>query len=491
MGVMTKRPNAAFSPSILHAILFERLSLLPGCHIKIAYSGGLDSHVLLHTLSRLRGDERFQLSAIHIDHGLQAPSADWAEHCRGVCARLDVPCHVERIRIERGRRQSLEAIARRERYACLRKHIGRHEILATAHHQDDQAETLLIMLLRGAGIHGLAAMPDIVPFGDGCLIRPLLAFPRRLLADYAGANGLGWIEDASNRDLRFTRNFIRQRVLPLLHERWPQAGRLISRSAGHCAEAISLLDEMAQTDLDACGTSMASPFAAIGEGLSMRSLQGLPDARARNLLRYWFRTRGHAMPHTRLVNEILYGLVRRRTMAGAAVIRWPTAELRRYRDTLFLTFPLAPVDPELALPWDLKTPLSIPSLGLRLVPRRAEGAGLHLGAIGSRPVSVRLRQGGEVCMLPGRGCHQKLKKLYQARGIPPWERERIPLIYVGDQLAAVAGLWVCEPFPAPAGAPGVSIRLETLETVPSGRRLGSLRGCGGGDGSREPAGRPD
>jgi len=240
------RPGAApaFSSEALAAVL-RRLDLTPATPLKIAYSGGLDSHVLLHALSRLR-DDGWRLSALHVDHGLQPAAGAWARHCEQVCRELALPITIERIEVRGIREHGLEAAARRARYACLARHVGPGEVLLTAHHQDDQAETLLLQLLRGSGVHGLAAMPAIAAFTAGRHARPLLEFPRRALLAYATAAGLKWIEDDSNRDDRLARNFIRNRLTPVIEERWPGAARRLGRSARHAAEAAALLDEIAR-----------------------------------------------------------------------------------------------------------------------------------------------------------------------------------------------------------------------------------------------------
>ena len=214
-----------FSPAILEAILVDRLGLTLATPLRVAYSGGIDSHVLLHALVALRQSATWRISAIHIDHGLQPASADWALHCRRVCSDLKIDCAVERIDVSRVKEDGVEAAARRARYACLGRRLAAGEALLTAHHRDDQAETLMLQLLRGSGIHGLAAMPEVAPFGVGRLARPLLSFTRAALKRYAACHGLEWIEDVSNEDTRLARNFLRRRVFPLLAERWPELAR--------------------------------------------------------------------------------------------------------------------------------------------------------------------------------------------------------------------------------------------------------------------------
>ncbi|OGI37123.1 MAG: tRNA lysidine(34) synthetase TilS, partial [Candidatus Muproteobacteria bacterium RBG_16_64_10] len=246
-----------FSPAALARILLERLKLSPATRFQLAYSGGLDSHVLLHALAQLQRTHGLNLGAVHVDHGLQAASRDWAQHCARICAALGIPCIIERVQVPDARADGLEAAARRARYACLARHVGAGDALLTAHHLDDQAETVLLQLLRGAGVHGLAAMPAIAPFSAGVLARPLLGFTRTALAHYARAEKLQWIEDSSNRDLRRARNLVRHQVLPLLQQRWPAAVRQLAQTARHAAEAAALLDDLAGADLGACATGAA------------------------------------------------------------------------------------------------------------------------------------------------------------------------------------------------------------------------------------------
>lgn len=202
------------------------------CRLIVGYSGGLDSHVLLHGLAMHRPYWLTQkLEAIYVDHGLQTASAVWGEHCAEVCRDLNMPFRVLKIDARPVPGESPEAAARRARYAALAAELGFDSALLTAHHRDDQAETLLLQLLRGAGPYGLAAMPAVSRLGQGRLLRPFLEVDRAELLAYAGKHGLRWIEDASNTDTGFDRNYLRHRVLPLLRERWPAVNRTLSRSA--------------------------------------------------------------------------------------------------------------------------------------------------------------------------------------------------------------------------------------------------------------------
>lgn len=440
----------AFSPSALADVL-HRLGLSSATPLKVAFSGGLDSCVLLHALSRLREALDLQLHAIHVDHGLHPDSSDWARRVQQTCERLKISCTVERVQVTRIREHGLEDAARRVRYACLARHVGPDEVLLTAHQADDQAETVMLQLLRGTGAHGLAAMPAMAAFYRGRLARPLLDFTRKQLESYARQENLQWIDDSSNKDPRFSRNYLRHQIFPLLEAHWPEASRRIARSASMVAEAAELLDELAKSDLNGCcGADEAK--------LSVNALRGLTPPRRRNLIRYWLRRQGFQMPTAMHLDQVL-AQVMRDPHSNQAVIRWSGTEVCRYRDELMAHKPRVEPDSGWRIGWNLPDALEIPGVGLLRV-ELSHGDGLSQERIARAPLSVGLRQGGETCRLPGRAHHHKLKKLLQEAGIPPWERKRLPLVYVNGELAAIGDRWVCEPYAARANEPGWKLRLD-------------------------------
>ena len=463
-----KNIDTPFSPQDLQEILARALGIATDARLVVAYSGGLDSHVLLHGLCALRAARGWRVEAVHIDHGLQPASGDWAGHCRRVCETLAVACAIERIEVRGVREEGLESAARRARYAALARHIGPGDVLLTAHHQDDQAETVLLQLLRGAGLAGLAAMPPIAAFAAGRHARPLLGFTRSALATYARQERLSWIEDTSNRDTRLARNFLRHRLLPLIAERWPTAPRQLARTARHAAEAAALLEELAAADLADCGTNA-------GEALAIDRLMRYSPARQRNLIRHWLRTRGFRPPTAMHLERIL-AHAHRPPRTRHAAVGWPGVQVRRYRDALFV-LPAAPApDRRLELPWDPPQPLEIAGTGWRLHAVATTGAGLSQERLRRARVVVGLRRGGERCRLPGRAHRHTLKKLLQDAGVPPWERERLPLIYADDELAAVGDRWICEPFCARTDEPGWVPVLEraadsAVEIPQAGRKV--------------------
>lgn len=448
--------RSSFSAAALAAVLFDELCLPPGAHLKVAYSGGLDSHVLLHALSVLRADHHFSLSAIHIDHDLQSASADWGRQCAGLCAALNVRYVVKRVSVGGIADEGMEAAARRARYAALAAELAPEDILLTAHHCDDQAETVLLQLLRGTGVAGLAAMPIQAVFGPGRIARPLLGFSRAALHAYAQEHRLAWIEDPSNQESHLRRNFLRTEIMPRLARHWPAHASLLARTARHAAEAMGLLDEVAETDLAACRHAVAhSP-----QALSVNALTALSAPRQRNLLRYWLRRQGFLAPAAAQLEEVL-AQVQTAPRSQQARVCWPGTEVWRYRDQLVAMPTQHAPDPALDVVWDQRAPLDLPGIGrLRVVPIR--GQGLSCARLNGKSLHVRMRSGGETLILPGREHHHVLKKLLQAEAVPPWLRARLPLFYVDHELAAVADRWVCAPYLAGDGEAGLKIVWEPL-----------------------------
>ncbi len=414
---------------------------------RVALSGGLDSSVLLHALTCAWHDGLPPLRAVHVNHGLQAEAEAWAEHCRRFCAGLGVELSLLRVDARARAGESPEATARHARYQALAELLQTNEALLTAHHRDDQAETLLLQLLRGAGPRGLAAMPPSRRLGAGLLLRPLLEYDRAELEAYARQHSLVWVEDPSNREHAFERNFLRHQVMPLLRQHWPGLNKTLVRSARACAEAAALNEQLAQQDLGP----------AQGEVLPLARLRALPPARRRNVLFHWLRCQGAGLPSAAQMAQL-------EQIAAAAQdatpqVGWGEWVVWRYRDALYLlsraeTRPLCGV-----LEWDGRTPLVLPGLG-RLEAHPVRGRGLRSDTL-EGCLQIRFRRGGERCRIRGQGHRRALKKLLQDAGVPPWQRWRIPLLFIDDQLAAVIGHWVCEPFAVHGEhQAGVELRLE-------------------------------
>lgn len=410
----------------------------------LALSGGIDSVVLLHALHVLRGDGAVRaLRAVHADHGLQANSRDWAAHCRSLCARLDVPFQVVELGLAAPLGASVEAHAREARYAAFARQLQAGEWLLTAHHQDDQLETVLIQLLRGAGVAGLAAMPARTPLGPGWHARPLLGIGRDEIAAYARERGLEFQRDPMNESLRFDRGWLRSEILPRLRARWPAAAATVTRSAGHLAQAGRLLAELGATDAERV---------ADGNRLSVAELGQLSRDRQANLLRWWIHERGLRPPPAARLDTALDDLLAARGDAQP-LVRWPEGELRRYRGRLYAMKPLPaiPSDAVLSPGAGHGVPLG-PGCGrFMLVEGRTGGIRVGLPA----PLALRFRAGGESLRPAHTRPRKRLKDLCQEAGIVPWMRRRLPLVYAGDRLVAVADLWVEAEFQAPAGVPGL------------------------------------
>ena len=405
----------------------------------VALSGGLDSVVLLHAMSVLAGARDFSLRAVHVDHGLDAASGDWAESCRRTCADLGVALTVLRLGLVPGRGDSVEATAREARYAALADNLARGERLLTAHHGDDQLETVLIQLLRGAGVAGLAAMAARAPCGAGWHLRPFLGTGRAQVRAYAEQHGLSWQEDPMNSALRFDRAWLRARVLPAIRERWPAAAATVSRSAAHLAEASRLLDAQAAAD--------AADLLDQGR-LSLAALARLEEHRQANVLRWWLRRAGLRAPPAARLAEALR-VFRDARDDAAPMLRWKDGELRRYRGRLYAMSPVGEHGDE--APADVGRLLSLgPGLGQ---------FGLVAGHGGGLPAdsrwTIRFRQGGESLRPhPGRP-RKRLKDLCQEARIVPWMRDRLPLVFGDGRLVAVGDLWLDADIALPPGVPSL------------------------------------
>jgi tRNA(Ile)-lysidine synthase len=437
--------------SFTPAQLLDQLAQLPPARrYWLAYSGGCDSTVLLYALAMLRDELPVELRALHVNHNLHEAAPEWAAHCHAVSEALGIPLYEVNVDARASKGESPEAAARAARYRIFHEVLAAGDGLLLAHHRDDQAETLLLQLLRGSGPRGLAAMPFHRPLGAGWLGRPLLNFSRRALCQYADAEGLQWIDDPSNFDTEFDRNFLRQQVMPLLQQRWPAGASTLARTAGLQAEAAELLHQLAEEDWQ----HTAGPQT---DSLHIEALLQLTPERQRNLLRYWIDSVNHLpLPDQQRLSRILTEVIPAAEDAQPC-IRWPGGQVRRYAGLLYLlAADPQPVSGPLA--WDLCDDLELAD-GRVLTVVAVSGEGLQAGLQSNKTLSVRFRQGGEMCRPVGRGHHHELKKLFQEWGVPPWERARVPLLYVGEELAAVVGYCVCEPYHAPQQQAGLRLAL--------------------------------
>jgi tRNA(Ile)-lysidine synthase len=438
-------------------LIEHALAELPEGPLLAAFSGGLDSSVLLHALAQSPTARTRGLRAVHVDHGLHAGSGGWAQHCRAFAEALGVELIVCAADTTRSPGLGLEASARRARYGAIEGVLGPGEILALAHHRDDQAETVLLKLLRGAGPEGLGAMRSLRPFGRSFAWRPLLALPRAALRDYAERNALDWIHDPSNADPTIDRNFLRMQVMPRLIQRWPEAETSLAQSAAWARAAAEYIDAESERALARLqGLDPAT--------LRFREWLDLPQALRDPVLRRWLRALELPEPTHFQAAE----LVRQLGEAGEdrqPCVRWPGAELRRYRDLLYAMPPLQLPPFEWSAAFDgadLRLPMDLGILRVTGATRPSL----------ERRLQVRFRRGGESLRLASGAHTRDLRDLFQEAGIPPWQRGRLPLVFGADgKLLAVADLWLSDvgarlfaPFgariewtapprpPAPAGA---------------------------------------
>jgi tRNA(Ile)-lysidine synthase len=453
------KPN---SPDSIEATVGAALTplLFPGVKLVLGLSGGLDSVVLLEVLRRLAGPLGFRLSCVHVNHGISPNARRWAAFCARRCKRHNIALALHQVDLGPYRAEGMEAAARRARYEVYARQKA--DFIVLAQHLDDQAETLLLQLLRGAGVKGGAAMPllreqDSGSKGKGArapaILRPMLAVSRRQIEAYAKANKLKWVEDESNADTRYDRNFLRHQVLPVIGKAFPGYRATLARAAGHLAEADEVLSDLARADAQQI---------ALGNKLAVAGLKRLGTARAKNLLRWLLQQYDATLPEADRLDEALRQLVHARDDATVRVVLG-THELRRYAGEAYLMPLLADPPSGLERRWDGKRACALPELGGVLRFARTEGMGLSQGLIRSKVVCIRLRQGGEKLRLQPNGSTRSLKNLLQEARMPPWERERLPLIYCADTLVAVPGLGVASGWQAGAGNIGWTITWQRQE----------------------------
>jgi tRNA(Ile)-lysidine synthase len=449
MASSRKSNPSSFHDPIGH--VRDRLKNLvrPGDRLVLGLSGGIDSTVLLHVLAALRDSLRFELSALHVNHHL-SPNADaWAAFCRSAAQAHGVPCRVIDVSIARG--NSLERAARDARYAALRSE--RADCIVLAHTLDDQAETVLLQLLRGAGVKGLAGMPlartaeadgTNAPGARARIVRPLIGVTRADIERYALARRLTWIEDESNNDTQLTRNWLRHDVLPQLAQRMPHVRATLSRAAANMAEAAALLDDLARIDAGANVDTTS---------VNVEVLRTLSPPRAKNLLRFLIARGGWPMPPADRLEEALRQAILARRDATVRV-DLGRCELRRHAYSVHLVpkSGAAPVFPSLT--WQGEASIEVPGLGT-LTMHHTRGEGLSAARLAHAAVTIRSRTGGERLQPhPGRP-RRTVKNLLQEAGLAPWERERLPYIYCGERLACVPGIAVDCGFGAAPGEPAI------------------------------------
>jgi tRNA(Ile)-lysidine synthase len=403
----------------------------PDSRVALGLSGGVDSVVLLDVLTQLAASHCIQLSAIHINHHISPHADAWASACTQLCRERDIPLKIRTVSVASIADLGLEAAARKARYAAFAELAV--DFIALAHHRDDQAETLLLQLLRGAGPKGLAAMPALrQPANGPALLRPLLEHDRSEIAAWADARQLSWVEDESNVDTHHARNFLRHAVLPLIASRYPAWRATLARSAQNMAEAAELLDTLAAADAEG---------AMRPRRLDCARLAGLSPTRARNLLRYFLSCHGVPGASRERLAAMLDQLSAARSDAEILLehAHW---QLRRYRGWAYLVPAPTPIPAGQRWHWDASDPLVLPELGGTLQLSEQPGGGLAAAKLAGARLNVRVRQGGESLRPDCQRPRRSLKNLLQESALPPWQRDRLPLLFCGDTLVWVPGLGI-------------------------------------------------
>ena len=393
-----------------------------GSRIVVAYSGGLDSTVLLHALRRVYGA---RVHALHVHHGMQTDADAWAEHCLRICKEWAMPIEVAHVQVS-GNGRGLEDAAREARRAAFSAHLSQGDILALAHHQDDQAETFLLNALRGSGSDGLSAMPMLQFINNAFYWRPWLQVPRTQLAHYAQKHALEWIEDPTNATTRFDRNYLRLSVMPLLRARWPHAAAAFARAAE--------LQAQTRSDLDATTREMLAQCRLAEDDLRVDALMRFSVEDRARVLRAWVASLGLPPLGSSHLQQIERDVLAARQDA-TPVFEWAQARMLRWRDVLHASKQDTPAE-FAEVRWDGTTPLPLP-----------DGRRLRLMPAGAQPQSYTLvaRRGGERIRLPGRSHHTEVKKLLQALGVPAWQRSQLPLLVdESGEVHAIPGWAVSE-----------------------------------------------
>lgn len=395
----------------------------------VGFSGGLDSTVLLHALAS-HPSLHSKLLAVHINHGISSNADFWQQHCLAQANHLSVPFLAQKVEFNRA--TNIEEEARKARYTFFSSLLTENDCLLLGHHLNDQAETVLLQLFRGAGIDGLSAMNVSGHLGEGRVLRPFLSYSRQQLESYAASHCLKWIEDESNQDINYSRNFLREQIIPLLESKWPGVSGTIARTAAHCQQARMNLDDLALEDCPALATPVKS--------LCIIPLKSLALERLSNVLRFWLKQNQLQLPGTdtfqRLIHEVIFA-----RPDAMPLVNWDTIEIRRYQDHLFITHKHIQPLPAY-IEWEqFPKPLSLPEHEVSLSVEKAE-QGLMIPE--HAKISIQFRTGGE--SFPWRGQSKELKKLFQEWNIPPWLRARVPLLYINGKLAAVIGYAVSDEF---------------------------------------------
>lgn len=415
----------------------------------VAFSGGVDSVVLLHLLHQLQKRQTFTLKASHVHHGLSKNADKWVKFCEKLCTKLSVPLDVHYIKLPQKKSLGIEGEARQLRYKKLLQ--TETDLVVLAHHEDDQAETFLLQLIRGAGVKGLSSMAHFD--ATRRLWRPLLNTSRMDIERYAKKYKLKWIEDESNQNINFDRNFIRLKILPILKNRFSHIIKVISRSSSHLSEAQYLLDDLAKNDLRKCLKSYNYKHK-----LKVKALEKLSNARAKNVLRYWLENNDQMMPSKDLLDELLKQVLTAKKDATIKIHLSNNDEIRRYQDEIYIVQKSLKEQKNYEMMWAGESEIILPN-GQKLTFKKVKGRGINLKFLRDQKLKIRNRQGGEFFKPDLKRPTKKIKQLLQESDLPPWEREKLPLIFVGDDLAFVPNFGVDVKFQTKAKELGLEVIL--------------------------------
>jgi tRNA(Ile)-lysidine synthase len=421
------------TPQLIESALAQCTN--PPPRIYIGYSGGVDSHVLLHLCASMPSIKD-KITAVYVHHGLQDEADAWAGHCERKVKKLAVAFSVLYADAKAERGESPEEAARNARYSALRNLITTDDVLLIGQHRDDQLETVLLQLFRGSGLRGLSGIPDYAPFGAGSILRPLLNSNKQSINDYAEQHKLSWVEDPSNQSSDYDRNFLRNEVIPLIKQRWQSVDKTVARSARHCAEAQRIVTALAD--------ELFNPvFNENDKTLSITQLSVHKAPRQQLTIRHWFQCLGLRMPQQSFVERIISEVIEAAEDSDPELVGQGYS-VRRYRDKLYCLkhIKIEPMEDTL---W------AHGQKSIKLANRQTlywipSSQGIDLELWEKSVVAVKVRDGGEKIYLPHRRGSHTLKKLYQEAGIPPWERELIPLVYLDDKLAAIGDRWISSEF---------------------------------------------
>ena len=403
----------------LAELLFEQLELNPQSSYFVAYSGGLDSTVLLHRMAALRELHQFELTALHVDHNLHPDSKKWQQHCADLCRQWQVEFRSTELALE----DRSEALARNKRYRWFREQMKHGAVLMTAHHKQDRTETLMFNLMRGAGSRGLSSLRAVRPFHGAKLVRPLLDMTREEVRQYALDHDLQWVEDPSNQQAEYSRNRIRQTVLPALQEFRADAIENIARAAANLEQENSLLNEVAIADLVNVREMPRHPLDQ-SHALCYEDLFGLSAARQANLVRFWLQSLQLHSPSRQFLHRLL------ETFSGqpssTTILQEAGCQFRFYKGYMYVMPHLDEAQPITTIDWqDITQPIDLYEEKLRVDATSKLRQLIH----SQQPSSVRL------VSRPGvhnpralQGHSLNLKKWLQEIGIPPWRRQALPLL---------------------------------------------------------------